>query len=161
MADSGGIPRSFDLLLQKMNANSDARGLRSTVARGDLVLLVRQGLLMALSVIGVLVTTRIIGPTEYGIYISAVLIHGFIAGIFGLGIEAYLIRGAADLSDRDCNIASTFLLTMGICCGIAEAILVSAFGDRIGLSRAIPVIVFMAALLPIQIISTPAAARLD
>jgi O-antigen/teichoic acid export membrane protein len=156
MASPGGIPRPFDLLLQKMNADSDGN-LRSTVARSGVVLIVRQGLLMAFSIIGVLVKTRIIGPTDYGIYSSAASIHGFIAGIFGLGMEAYLIRGASDLSDRDCNIASTFLLTVGICCGIAEAILISAFGNRIGLSRAIPV----AALLPIQLISTPAAARLD
>jgi O-antigen/teichoic acid export membrane protein len=142
-------------------SGSDSGNLRARVTRGGFILIVRQIALVILSVTGVLVTTRIIGPENYGIYVTALSIHTFIGGVVGLGIQAYLIRGTDRINDRACDIASTSLLLMGLVCGFAEATLVKLYGAKIGIGPAVPFLVVMACALPIQLICAPATARLD
>lgn len=141
--------------------DAQPRRLRTAVAKGGLVLVVRQFLSVGLSVVGALLTTRIIGPVQYGTYITAFTIHQFIAGVFGLGVQAYLIRSPVAHGDRLFDIASTFLLGLGCVCGLAEAVAFHLAGGSLGIARAVPVLIFLAVTLPAQLASAPALARLD
>ena len=143
------------------SVSSAPQRLRAKVAKGGFVLMVRQFIFAALSVVGALVTTRIIGPFEYGTYITALTIHAFIAGVFGLGVQAYLIRVPLEPGDRVFDVASTFLLTLGVVCGLSEIFIFALFGRYIGVGHAVPILVFLACTLPVQLGCTPAAALLD
>ena len=152
--------RSFVRRLRQASAG-DARRLRTEVAKGGVVLMVRQLMFVIFSAAGALVTTRIIGPSEYGIYVTALSIHLFVAGVFGLGVQAYLIRGPETADDRVFDIASTFLVTLGVACGLGEAALVLLVGKSLGIGAAIPILVLMATTLAAQLAGAPALARLD
>ena len=135
--------------------------LRATVARGGVVLIIRQIALVSLSLVGILVTTRVVGPQNYGIFATGLSIHTFIFGIAGLGIQAYLIRGSDRLNDRACDIASTWLLTAGLVIAGGEAAVVYRYGTLLGIESAVPILIFMAASLPVQLTALSALARLD
>jgi len=107
------------------------------------------------------VTTRVVGPENYGIYATGLSIHTFITGVVGLGVQAYLIRGSDHLNDRACNVASTWLLTVGLVGAACEAGFVHRYGVLLGIGPAVPVLILMAAVLPVQLSGIPAAARLD
>ncbi len=65
--------------------------------RGGAYIVVRQGLGMVLSLIGVLFVTRVIGPANYGVFAASFGIVGFIATVGTWGIDVYLIR------NRECG----------------------------------------------------------
>ena len=161
MADYATSDRPAGWARLQPPVSSGPQRLRAKVAKGGFVLMVRQFIFAALSVIGALVTTRIIGPFEYGTYITALTIHAFIAGVFGLGVQAYLIRVPLEPGDRVFDVASTFLLTLGVVCGLAEIFGFALFGRYIGVGHAVPILVFLACTLPMQLGCTPAAALLD
>jgi O-antigen/teichoic acid export membrane protein len=161
MADSTTSGRSAGLTGFEPSAESAPGRLRAKVAKGGFVLMARQFVLAALSVVGALVTTRMIGPFEYGTYITALTMHAFIAGVFGLGVQAYLIRVPLGPDDRVFDIASTFLLALGCICGFVEILVFVLFGSYIGVGHAVPILVFLACTLPVQLGCTPAAAILD
>lgn len=66
--------------------------LRAKVMRGGAYLAGRQGLGMVLSIISVFLVTRLIGPENYGLFVSAFGVFSYLQRIFQLGINFYLIR---------------------------------------------------------------------
>ena len=47
---------------------------------------------MVFGVVGVMITTRILGPAQYGTYVTAYSIHQYAVLLGQAGIGAYLIR---------------------------------------------------------------------
>ncbi|AFY66517.1 oligosaccharide flippase family protein [Geitlerinema sp. PCC 7407] len=66
--------------------------LRSQVMRGGVYLALRQGLGMVISLGGVLLLTRTIGPDQYGIYTAVYSLFWYLQTISQLGISVYLVR---------------------------------------------------------------------
>ena len=56
---------------------------------------------MALSVTGVLLVTRVIGPSQYGIYAMAVGIVSFLSNSGTCGVDVYLLRRSKRLANRN------------------------------------------------------------
>ncbi len=131
------------------------------IVRGGLALGVRQALGMAFGIIGVLVSTRILGPTNYGIYATAFGIHTFAVALSQAGIGVFLIRADREVDERVFNTASSLLLLLGCAGAFVETVVVPEFGKILGLGDAMPVLALLACSLPIQLIGTAASARLE
>ncbi len=68
--------------------------LRSKVLQGGFYLAIRQGMGMLISLVGVLMITRAIGPEQYGLYASAFGLFYYLQNVSQLGIGVYLVRQA-------------------------------------------------------------------
>lgn len=85
-------------------------GLRGKVFEGGAMLMARQLVSVGLSLIGLLVITRIIGPAAYGPYVAALGICMYAQNVGQAGIGVWLVRTPEIPSDRTYHIASTVLL---------------------------------------------------
>ncbi len=73
----------------------------------------RQIVSMGLSVIGLLVITRIIGPTNYGPYVAALGICQYAQNVGQAGIHVFLVRQADAVDRKTEDIATALLLLFG------------------------------------------------
>jgi PST family polysaccharide transporter len=73
----------------------------------------RQVISMGLSLVGLLVITRIIGPAAYGPYVAALGICQYAQNLGQAGIGVYLVRSAGETSDRTYDVATLLLLLSG------------------------------------------------
>jgi PST family polysaccharide transporter len=87
-----------------------AGGLRGKVFQGGALMMIRQLVAMGLSLIGLLMITRIIGPAAYGPYVAALGIAQYAQNLGQAGIGVYLVRAAGDVDDRTYHVATTLLL---------------------------------------------------
>lgn len=71
---------------------SVSHNLKEKVLQGGLYLFFRQSMGLIISVGGMFLLTRIIGPKNYGIYSSVIAILMYGVSIGGLGINVYLVR---------------------------------------------------------------------
>jgi O-antigen/teichoic acid export membrane protein len=88
--------------------------LRGVLLRGGAFLFGRQLGSIFLSLIGILVVTRVIGPEHYGAYTSALGITQYLQTLCSAGIAVFLIRHANDVSERQYRVASTFLAVISL-----------------------------------------------
>lgn len=95
-------------------------GLRGQAWRGGITLAVRQVLGMAVSFVGLVALARLIGPANYGIYISAFALHMGLVLLFQWGVDIYLIRKEDEPTDDEIHQAFTMALALG-CAGAALA----------------------------------------
>ncbi|BCW96215.1 MAG: oligosaccharide flippase family protein [Fimbriimonadales bacterium] len=70
--------------------------LRRRAVEGSLYLSLRRVFTIALSIVGVLYVTRIVGPENYGLYASAMGVYLFLTQLVGTGVRTYLIRAPQD-----------------------------------------------------------------
>jgi O-antigen/teichoic acid export membrane protein len=87
--------------------------LRSKVMRGSAYLLFREGLGMLISIGNVLLVTRAIGPSQYGIYATAYGLSQVLHTFGHLGIGIYLIRQEGEQTRKDYDQAFSLLLVLG------------------------------------------------
>ncbi len=87
--------------------------LRTKVMRGSAYLVFREGLGMLISIGNVLLVTRSIGPTQYGLFATAFGLSQFIQTFGHLGVGVYLIRQEGEQSPKDYHQAFTLLLILG------------------------------------------------
>ena len=85
-------------------------GLRQQVLRGSFYLVGRQALALGVSLVGVTVLVRQIGPTDYGLYSGASSITFVLASIGTFGLDVYLVRRAAAVAKADLDQVVTLLL---------------------------------------------------
>lgn len=86
------------------------QSLRGKIFEGGTLMMGRQLVSMALSIVGLLVITRIIGPADYGPYVAALGICQYAQNLGQAGIGVYLVRAAGDLTERTYDVATTLLL---------------------------------------------------
>jgi O-antigen/teichoic acid export membrane protein len=136
-------------------------GLRSLVLRGGTLLFGRQVASMCLSLIGLVVITRFIGPESYGAYTAALVVVQSLQISVQNGVSAYLIRQAGEVPEREYCVASTFLLALSLL--LAFGIVVSA--DIAALWVQAPgfaaLLRTLALVMPFQSLATVAGARID
>jgi PST family polysaccharide transporter len=84
--------------------------LRNQVLSGSAFLALREGLGTALSLGGMLLLTRAIGPESYGVYASAFAVLVYLIGLSELGVGTYLIRSHEEQGEEAFHQAFTLLL---------------------------------------------------
>ncbi|MGQ9618649.1 MAG: oligosaccharide flippase family protein [Candidatus Aminicenantia bacterium] len=92
--------------------NLEKKELKEKIFVGGSFLFFRQGLSIFISLVGVIILTRLIGPTNYGLYNAGMGIYLFIYYLGQLGINVYLVR-RREIKDEVYNQAFTFLLASG------------------------------------------------
>jgi PST family polysaccharide transporter len=88
--------------------------LKSKVLRGGLYLVIREGMGMVISLGGILLLTRAIGPQQYGLYVAAYGIFYYFQNLSQLGVGAYLVRREGEEESRVYHQAFTLLLLLGV-----------------------------------------------
>lgn len=135
--------------------------LRARVMRGGMYLSVRQGIGMALSVGGVILLTRMIGPEAYGIFAAAMGIYLFLLTVSQWGVNVYLIRHEGELQPRDYHQAFSLLLLLGTS-GMGLALLGLPLMERwLQIEGFGPVAIAMFANIPLSLILLVPLARME
>lgn len=92
----------------------DRGELKRKVFVGGSFMLLRQGLSIIISLFGVILLTRLIGPSNYGIYNAVMGIYLFIYYLAQFGVNVYLIRKEGEIENEEYNQAWTFLIFVGL-----------------------------------------------
>ncbi len=136
-------------------------GLRSLVLRGGGFLFVRQVISIALTLIGVLVITRIIGPAPYGAYAAAIGIYQYLESLGEAGISVYLIRQPDNVPEREYYVASFLLLITGLFFAAVLELLAGMVASWINVPGVERLLGALAFALPVQLLARVAGARLE
>jgi len=135
--------------------------LRSRVLHGGFYMVVRQGLGIAISSVGLILLTRAIGPGAYGIYAAAIGIYTYLLNLSQWGINVYLIRREEEPSPEDYHQAFSLLLVLGLA-GTGLALLAIPFlKSWVRLEGFGPVAAVLFAALPVNLIIFVPLARLE
>ena len=135
--------------------------LRGKVFEGGAMLMVRQLISMGLSLMGLLVITRIIGPAAYGPYVAALGICMYAQNVGQAGIGVWLVRTPETLSEHTYHIATTVLAISAVT--LVAAIeggmgLIKTWIPMPGLERLLSVLMLTVVL---QTLSVTAAAKVE
>jgi PST family polysaccharide transporter len=135
--------------------------LRHKTIQGGAILVGRQALGILLSLVGVLLVTRIIGPFEYGIFATALGIVAFLTNVGTMGLDVYLLRKTEEPTAQEFNQVFTLLavvalvLTGGIL-GFRNSIAHWVRTPAVG-----PIVAILALGIPFDQLATPAIVKLD
>jgi PST family polysaccharide transporter len=137
------------------------KSLREQVVRGGAFMMVRQIVLMGLSLIGVLVVTRTLGPDRYGPYAAAIGIYQYLQILGQAGIGVYLVRAPEPVAARDYRIASTLLLLLGLSFMLVIELARPLLGGWIRVNGFDALLGVLLLVLPFQTMSVAASAKLE
>jgi len=116
---------------------------------------------LGVSLLGVLVITRLIGPTNYGLYAGAMGFSAFLSSVAKMGVDVYLIRQENITDEVVYHQVFSFLLLSGLGLSglglLVSPLVVSWMGD----SRFLAPLQALLLLLPIMVLPVPALARLE
>ncbi len=87
--------------------------LRDRIVKGTGFLVLRNGLGLAVTIPGILIVTRLIGPGAYGQFAAALTVYNYLFNIAHLGIAVYLVRREGDLPAEEVDQAFSILLVSG------------------------------------------------
>ncbi|HQT77915.1 MAG TPA: oligosaccharide flippase family protein [Rhodopila sp.] len=142
-------------------AAKPADSLRGKVFHGGAMLMGRQLVSMALSLVGLLVITRIIGPAAYGPYVAALGICMYAQNLGQAGIGVYLVRAADAPSKHTYDTATTLLLISAcflVLCIEGGMGLITTWIPMPGLGRLLSVLMLSVVL---QTFTVAASAKLE
>jgi PST family polysaccharide transporter len=135
--------------------------LRQRILQGGAYLALRYGLGIFISLGGVLLLTRLIGPANYGLYAGSLAIIMFFSTVGPFGLDVYLVRREEPPTPAMYDQAFTLVLLSGI--GIALTIFVASplleiwFGDP----RFVPPLQALLPALPLSLLTVPPIAYLE
>jgi O-antigen/teichoic acid export membrane protein len=147
--------------VRPMRGHASAGGLRHQVLKGGAFLVGREFISILLSLAGVLVVTRIIGPTAYGSYAAALGVSQYVVGLCQGGIGVYLVRAASDTGDRPFLVASNLLLALAMVLFVvtqASMPIITSWLNVAGFDQLLKVLLVT---LPFQAAATVATAKLE
>jgi O-antigen/teichoic acid export membrane protein len=137
-------------------------GLRSKVIKGGALMVVRQALGILLSLIGVLFITRVIGPTEYGLYGVAYGLVSFLGGLGIWGMDVYLLRKTSNPDQQDYDQAFTLLLCISSVFALSLVLGQNIIAQRVlNLPQVAPLLAVMGLTLPLSLLNLPLTIKLD
>jgi O-antigen/teichoic acid export membrane protein len=135
--------------------------LRTRVMHGGFYLILRQGLGIIVSTVGLILLTRTIGPGAYGLFVAAFGIYSYLHSVGRWGVDVYLIRRKKEPEPQDYHQAFSLLLLVGLA-GAALAILAVPFLERwVLLDGFGPIATVLFAGLPTVLLSVVPLARLE
>lgn len=137
------------------------QGLRGKIFEGGALLMGRQLVSMALSLVGLLVITRIIGPAAYGPYVAALGICQYAQNLGQAGIGVYLVRAGGEVSERTYDVATTLLVISAVALmAILEASL-GLIARWIPMPGLTPLLAVLLVSVVFQTVTVAASARLE
>ncbi len=135
--------------------------LRQKTIRGGAILVGRQAAGMVLSLVGVLLVTRVIGPREYGIYATGLGIVTFLSTFGTWGLDVYLLRNLEEPTTEEFDQAFTLLFWISFLFTLP----ILAFSGRIAsfvrMPEAGPVLAVLSLGTPFSLLVLPSIVRLD
>ena len=147
---------------QVMAEQERNESLRMRVLKGSVYLGLRNGISMLIGLVGSLFVTRLIGPDNYGLYMAAFGIFGYLSNAVSPSVVAYLVREQSPDFLRHFHLAFWWLLGLGvIAAGVASGVVLVAaqLSGQIGDFQWIAVLQFV--LLPLALISAVPQALLE
>lgn len=136
-------------------------GLRSKVIKGGALMVIRQALGILLSLIGVLFITRVIGPTEYGLYGVAYGIVSFLGGMGIWGLDVYLLRKTSNPDQQDYDQVFTLLLCISGVFTLSLVLGQHIIAQMLKLPQVAPLLAVMGLTLPLSLLNLPLTIKLD
>jgi O-antigen/teichoic acid export membrane protein len=135
--------------------------LRQRALSGGAILVVRQAIGTLLSLTGVLLVTRVIGPAKYGVYAAAIGIVLFLCVMAVWGLDVYLLRKPSEPTKEEFDQAFTLLFALGISLALTLILLRKAIAGLLHLPDVAPILATLAAGVPINLLTIPAVVKLD
>ncbi|MEA2742773.1 MAG: hypothetical protein QOG25_1144 [Acetobacteraceae bacterium] len=137
------------------------QGLRAKVFHGGALLMGRQLISMGLSLVGLLVITRIIGPAAYGPYVAALGICQYAQNLGQAGIGVYLVRASGHVSERTHDVATTLLVISAVGLTTLLEASLGLIGQWIPMPGLVPLLAVLLLSVVFQTIAVGASARLE
>jgi O-antigen/teichoic acid export membrane protein len=135
--------------------------LRARVIRGGAAIAIRQCLGMGLSVVSVLLVTRIIGPYQYGIFAAVYGIAAFIATAATWGLDVYLLRKAAEPTSAEYDQAFTLFTATSVFFVGGLTLFRHSISRFAGLPEIASPLAIMSLFIPSNLLNNPGVVRLD
>ena len=135
--------------------------LREKAVKGGAFLLIRQAVGIFISVLGVLLVTRIIGPRQYGLFAVGAGIVTFLYTFGTWGLDVCLLRKTADPEEKEFHQAFTLLVLIAVAlciCVIALRHVIAAF---LKMPEEASILLVLALGVPLNLLALPAVVRLD
>lgn len=135
--------------------------LGGLAVRGGAYLVGREAVGMVIRLVGVVVTVREIGPSNYGIYSAAAAYVLFVATLAQLGAEVYLIRMPGEVEKEQYDQAFTLLVcTSVVLLAISEAatFALSPFLRPVGVVFPLQILLLS---IPVNVLWAPAQACIE
>lgn len=135
--------------------------LREQVVRGGVYLIGRQGLGLGISLGGMLLLTRLIGPADYGLYAGALGLVTFLSLVAGMGTDVYLVRRETVENEDVYHQAFSFLVLSGLGLSGLGLLVSPLVAEWMGDPRFLVPLQAMLLFLPLMVLPAPAVARLE
>jgi O-antigen/teichoic acid export membrane protein len=135
--------------------------LRQQVLRGTFYLVGRQALALVVSLLGVAILVRQIGPTNYGLYTGAASIAFVLGSIGTFGLDVYLVRRERAVTKADLDQAVTLLAISALIVTVATITLAAPVLGLLNLPRFEEPLRVIALSLPFTLLEAPMMASLE
>jgi PST family polysaccharide transporter len=135
--------------------------LRQQVLRGTFYLVGRQALALVVSLLGVAILVRQIGPTNYGLYTGAASIAFVLGSIGTFGLDVYLVRRERAVTKADLDQAVTLLAISALILTVATITLAAPVLGLLNLPRFEEPLRVIALSLPFTLLEAPMMASLE
>jgi O-antigen/teichoic acid export membrane protein len=135
--------------------------LRNTAVRGGFYLVLRQALGILISILGLILLTRALGPGAYGIWVAAIGVYNYFSALSGWGVNVYLIRREGEPSAEDYHQAFSVLLLLGLVGAVLALLALPLIQHWIRLEAFGSVAVALFAGLPVNLVASVPLARLE
>ncbi|WP_343525575.1 oligosaccharide flippase family protein [Sphingomonas sp.] len=135
--------------------------LRRSAVAGGSYLAARHAMSVVLKMIGVLVITRVLGPTRYGSYVTAFNIYTYALLIGQAGVGVYLLRHAGPVTENIYRTAYTVLLGIALCLCVALQFVSLHIAGWTTVEGSGTVLSVLACALPFTLTTVAATARLE
>jgi O-antigen/teichoic acid export membrane protein len=135
--------------------------LRSRTLQGGAYLALREVIGLLLRLGGILLLTRLIGPTNFGLYAAPLSIATVLASITWWGTGVFLVRREAEPTKEGYDSIFTFLLASSLVVTIAASAGSLLIGERFLDARSVAPLQVMVLTLPINVLWIPAQTKLE
>jgi PST family polysaccharide transporter len=135
--------------------------LRAQVLRGGAYLAARQLVTLVISLVGVVLLTRLIGPEDYGRYAGSIAIVTFLVLVGRIGVDAYVIRRPEPIEPELYGLAFATMAVSGVLIATATVVLAPLVLDRLVDPGFVRPLQGLALAVPLTLVLAPALATLD
>jgi PST family polysaccharide transporter len=137
------------------------RPLRQAAIKGGAILVVRQAVSLVLKLVGVLMITRVLGPSIYGTYVSASTVFTYAGTVCYAGMGVYFLRLPGDVPESSFRTLYSLLMFTGLPAVVIIEIGAGWFARYVGIAGVDSVARIIALALPLQLLTLPAMLRLE
>lgn len=135
--------------------------LRERAIKGGAFLLVRQAVGIVISVLGVLLVTRIIGPRQYGLFGTGLGIATFLLTLGPWGLDAYLLRKSENPSEKEFHQVFTIFLLIAVTLASATLMARHMIATLVRMPEESSLLLILVPAAMFNLLAVPAIVKLD